>query len=101
MAVAATVLTPLTENLGAGESAMASLNVAVTASAVPCLTGPDGEYGRAAVGAVLSIRTKLAFGLVKPRSALRADASFIVPPFKTIGDATVMPSESFSPAATV
>ena len=54
MGVAATVLAPLTEKCGAGASAMASLNVAVSVSVVPSLTAPAGEYAMAAVGAVLS-----------------------------------------------
>src|SRR5437773_52443 len=54
MGVAAAVLPPLTENRGAGTSAMASLNVAVSVNVVPCLTIPAGAYVMAAVGAVLS-----------------------------------------------
>src|SRR5438093_4142987 len=54
MGVAAAVLAPLTENCGAGTSAMASLNVAVSVNVVPCLTIPAGAYVMAAVGAVLS-----------------------------------------------
>src|SRR5437773_181798 len=53
-AVAGPVLAPLTENRGAGTSAMASLNVAVSVNVVPCLTIPAGAYVRAAVGDVLS-----------------------------------------------
>src|SRR6266516_3972647 len=45
---------PLTANCTTGESAIASLNVAVIVSVVPCLTGPVGEYAIDAVGAVLS-----------------------------------------------
>src|SRR5436190_22547656 len=54
MGVAAAVLPPLTENRGAGTSAMASLNVAVSVNVVPCLTIPAGAYVMAAVGGVLS-----------------------------------------------
>src|SRR6266566_201671 len=50
----ATVLAPLTANWTTGESAIASLNVAVIVSVVPCLTGPVGEYAMDAVGFVLS-----------------------------------------------
>src|SRR5438552_1535503 len=101
MAVAASVLPPLTENCGAGAFAMASLNVAVIVNRLPGFAELAGEYVRAAVGTVLSTSTLLVSGAVKLRLALRADASLIVPPFKPIGDATAMPSESFSPAATV
>src|SRR5206468_11696573 len=52
--VAAAVLAPLTENCGAGASAISSLNVAVSVNVVPCLTIPAGAYVRAAVGGVLS-----------------------------------------------
>src|SRR5437867_12593262 len=55
MAVAATVLAPLTAKRGAGASAIASLNVAVSVNVVPCLTGPDGAYVMAAVGGVFSM----------------------------------------------
>src|SRR5438093_196421 len=51
----AAVLPPLTENCGAGASAIASLNVAVSVNVVPCLTGPDGAYVMAAVGRVFSM----------------------------------------------
>src|SRR5438093_906924 len=40
--------------IGAGASAIASLNVAVSVSVVPCLTRPAGAYVMAAVGAALS-----------------------------------------------
>src|SRR5438876_808899 len=99
MAVAPTVLMPLTENLGAAELAIGSLNVAVIVNELPAFAELAGEYVSAAVGAVLSTSTLLVSGAVKLRKALRADASLIVPPL--IDDATAMPSESFSPAATV
>src|SRR5436190_1687879 len=121
MAVAASVFAPLTANFGAGASAMASLNVAVSVSVVPCLTAsaggslnvavivnalpdftaPAGAYVRAAVGAVVSIRTALVSGAVKLRLALLPNASLIVPPFKLIADATAMPSASVSPLTVV
>src|SRR5947207_1357835 len=101
MAVAATVLAPLTENCGAGASAMASLNVAVIVNALPDFAELAGAYVRTAVGAVLSTRTALAFRAVKLRLALLPNVSLIVPPFKVIGDATAMPSASLSPLAMV
>src|SRR5205814_1798861 len=96
MAVAATVLAPLTENCGAGASAMASLKVAVSVNAVAALTGLVAEYAMDAVGAVLSTSTRLVSGAVKMSSALLLDASLIVPPFKVIAGATAMPSASLS-----
>src|SRR5947199_215550 len=101
MAVAATVLAPLTENCGAGASAMASLNVAVSVSVVPALTGLVAEYARAAVGAVLSTSTWLVSSAVKVINPLLPDASLIVAPFKVIAGATAMPSASVSPLTTV
>src|SRR5436309_2532651 len=54
MGVAAAVFAPLTENCGAGASAISSLNVAVSVNVVPSLTIPAGTYVMAAVGGVLS-----------------------------------------------
>ena len=56
MDVADTVFAPVIAILGAGESAIASLNVAVIVSESPCLTG-FFEYVIAAVGEVVSTVT--------------------------------------------
>src|SRR5947199_369783 len=101
MAIGPAVLLPLTEKGSAGESAIASLNVAVIVNTLPDFAELAGEYVRAAVGAVLSTRTALVFGAVKPRVALLPNVSLIVPPFNAIGDATAMPSASFSPLTMV
>ena len=53
------------------------------------------------VGPVVSTRTPVVFGGVKLKEAFKPALSLIVPPFKTIGDADVMPSVSVSPAWTV
>src|SRR5438552_19011412 len=97
--VAAGAVPPLTALMASftmGETAIGSLNVAVIVNALPDFAEPAGVYVRAAVGAVVSIRTALVFGAVKPRLALLPTASLIVPPFKLIDDATAMPSASLS-----
>src|SRR5438034_713816 len=109
MAVAATVLAPLTEHLCAGASAMASVHAAVSVNARPCLTARGGEHAlraggdqvRAAVGAVVSTSTAVVSCAVKVSAALLPAASLIVPPFDTIGDVAAIPSLSASPAWTV
>src|SRR5436190_223 len=101
MAVAATVLAPLTENFGTGASAIGSLNVAVIVNTLPDFAELAGEYVSAAVGAVLSTRTALVFGAVKLSVAVLPNASLMVAPFKLIGDVTAMPSGSLSPLAMV
>src|SRR5436309_10495039 len=100
MLVAASAVPPVTALMASfttGKSASGSLNAAVIVNALPDFTAPAGEYVRAAVGAAVSIQTALVFGAVKLRLAVLPDASLIVPPFKLIGDATPMPSESLSP----
>src|SRR6266516_417164 len=95
--VAASAVPPVTALMASfttGEAASGSLNVAVIVNLLPDFPELAGEYVRAAVGAVLSIRTALVFGLVKPRLASLPKASLIVPPFKLIADATAMPSVS-------
>ena len=47
-------MTALMASFTTAESAIGSLNVAVSVDGVPALTGPVGEYAMAAVGAVLS-----------------------------------------------
>src|SRR5437762_13808921 len=104
MVVAASAVPPVTAlmaSLTIGASASGSLNVAVIVNALPDFTAPAGAYVRAAVGAVVSIRTALVSGAVKLRLALLPNASLIVPPFKLIADATAMPSASVSPGTVV
>src|SRR5436189_4627149 len=84
-----------------GEAAIGSLNVAVIVNELPDLAELAGEYVSAAVGAVLSTRTALVSGAVKPRLALLPNASLIAPPFKLIAGATAMPSASFAPLTMV
>src|SRR5436190_10851898 len=99
MVVAASAVPPVTALMASfttGASAIGSLNVAVIVNTLPDFAELAGEYERAAVGAVLSIRTALVSGAVKLRLAALPNASVIVPPFKPIGDATVMPSKSLS-----
>src|SRR5437867_154507 len=97
MEVASTVLAPLTENFGAGASAIGSLNVAVIVNTLPDFAELAGEYARAAVGAVVSTSTALVSGAVKLSAALLPAASLIVPPFKLIAAVTEMPLVSLSP----
>src|SRR5439155_1239148 len=97
MDVAAAVLAPLTENCGAGTSAMASLNVTASVNAVPCLTIPVGASVMVAVGGVVSPSTALVSGGVTASGALLPAASLIVPPFNPIGEIAAMPCVSFSP----
>ena len=73
IAVAASALPPETALMASfttGESAIGSLNVAVIVNTLPDFAALAGEYVRAAVGAVVSIRTALVFGVVKLRLAL-------------------------------
>src|SRR5438874_1993285 len=103
MVVAASAVPPVTALMASfttGEAAIGSLNVAVIVNALPDFAAL-AEYVRAAVGAVVSTRTALVSGAVKPRLALLPTASLIVPPFSTIGDVVAIPSLSASPARTV
>src|SRR5947207_1616205 len=95
MDVAAAVFTPLTENCGAGASAISSLNVAVIVTRLPDFPAL-GEYVRAAVGGVVSTSTALVLGAVKVSGASWPAASLIVPPFNPIGEIAAMPSVSLS-----
>ena len=49
----------------------------------------------------MSTRTAVVLGGVKLSSAVLVAASFIVPPFRSIGEADAMPSLSLSPLRTV
>src|SRR5437870_1998838 len=104
MLVAGSAVPPVTALMaivGAGESATGSVNVAVIVNVLPDFAELAGEYVSAAVGAVVSTRTALVSGAVKPRLALLPNASLIVPPFKLIAGATAMPSASLSPLTMV
>src|SRR5204862_1695067 len=96
--VAASAVPPVTALMASfttGETAIGSLNVAVIVNALPDFAEPAGEYVRAAVGAVASIRIALVAGAVKVSSASLPATSLIVPLFNVIDDATAMPSASF------
>src|SRR5207247_7797679 len=92
--------TALMAMVGTGASAIGSLNVAVIVTALPDFPAL-GEYVRAAVGGVVSTSTALVLGAVKVSAASLPAASFIVPPFKAIGEIAAMPSASLSPDWTI
>src|SRR5438128_2367685 len=115
MLVAAVAVPPGTALMaicGTGESAIVSLNVAVIVIDTPCRYGPGAEYAIPAVGFVLStvklpplvgvevsVKTPDVSGGVNVRPALFPAVSFIVPPFRTIGEDTATPP--LSPDCTV
>ena len=90
MFVAAVAVPPETALMAirtTGESASGSLNVAVSVTTEPCLYAVcEGEYVIAAVGAVVSAKTPDVSGGVNVSEASFPAASFIVPPFRLIGE---------------